>query len=601
MADELRKKYIDFFVARGHVVIPSAPLVPENDPTTLFTGSGMQPMIPYLLGQSHPLGVRLVDSQKCFRSQDIEEVGDNRHDTFFEMLGNWSLGDYFKEEQIAWLFDFLTQEIGLPKEKLWISVFAGDDVIPKDDEATAIWQKVGISKNRIFHYDETKNWWSRAGVKAKMPIGEPGGPDSEVFYEFTEVEHDKKFGNSCHPNCDCGRFMEIGNSVFMQYLKTDKGFEPLPQKNIDFGGGLERMLAAVHDEPDVFKIDLFVPIIDYIEKVAGQKYTSANSASFRVIADHLRAAVMLIADGVQPSNKDQGYFVRRLIRRAVRYGKQLGITQPFLGKIAEIVGKTYREAYPAVMRNVLSVTQAIEGEENKFLRTLEKGLQEFVKQTAGSAKLTAQLAFTLYETYGFPLELSIEEAQHKNLTVSGNIHQEFQKMKNQHADRSRTASVGKFKGGLADTSEAVVKYHTATHLLHAALRQVLGTHVEQQGSNITGERLRFDFTHPQVLTDREKQAVEKQINDWVAADLPVTQQTMRKDAALKAGALAFFAEKYPDQVSVYTIGYDPEKDWISKELCGGPHVTNTGEVGQIKITKEKAVAAGVRRLYLELV
>lgn len=609
-ADELRQKYLDFMQERGHVIVPSSPLVPENDPTTLFTGSGMQPMLPYLLGAPHPQGVRIADSQKCFRSQDIEEVGDNRHTTFFEMLGNWSLGDYFKEEQLTWYFSFLTDELGLDPQRLYVTVYQGDEAlsIPRDDEAIQIWEKLFKSKNvdpedRIFPYD-TKNWWSRAGAPAAMPVGEPGGPDSETFYDFGG---DKQFhenspwkDEACHVNCDCGRYMEIGNSVFMQYMKTDAGFEPLPQKNIDFGGGLERMLAAANDESDVFKIDLFAPIISYVEKVSGKKYEGENTAAFRVIADHMRAAVMLIADGVFPSNKDQGYFVRRLIRRSVRYGLQLGITQPFLGEIAGLVAGVYAVAHPTVPEKSSTISQALIDEEKKFLRTLERGLQEFEKQTKGSSEFTAELAFALYESYGFPLELSVEEATQKNLKVSEKIHDDFQKIKSQHSAQSRTASAGKFKGGLADTSETAVKYHTATHLLHAALRSVLGTHVQQKGSNITGERLRFDFTHDTALTDDQKQTVEQQINDWIATDLPVTQHTMTKDAALQAGALAFFAEKYADEVSVYTIGADPETGWISKELCGGPHVTRTGEIGPVTIFKEKAVAAGVRRLYLAL-
>lgn len=606
----LRQKYLDFFEARGHVIVPSAPLVPENDPTTLFTGSGMQPMIQYLLGAPHPKGARIVDSQKCFRSQDIEEVGDNRHTTFFEMLGNWSLGDYFKEEQLTWYFEFLMDELELDPKRIYVTVYAGDEAvgIPRDDEAIKIWEKLfaakGIDpKDRIFQYD-TKNWWSRAGAPSAMPVGEPGGPDSEVFYDFgveRQFHENSPWKNeACHVNCDCGRYMEIGNSVFMQYIKTNKGFEPLPQKNIDFGGGLERMLAAANDEPDVFRIDLFAPIITYVEAVSGKKYEGENTAAFRVIADHMRAAVMLIADGVLPSNKDQGYFVRRLIRRAVRYGRQLGVKNNLIGTIAPIVIDLYGKVYPDLFDRSIEIEKSILDEEQKFLRTLERGLQEFEKQTKDSSQLTAQLAFALYESYGFPLELSVEEAQQKNLFISEKIHEEFQKIKSAHSNQSRTASAGRFKGGLADTSETSVKYHTATHLLHAALRKILGTHVEQKGSNITGERLRFDFTHSAALTDTEKKQIEQQMNEWIAADLPVTQQTMDKDDAFRAGALAFFAEKYPDKVSVYTIGAHTETDWVSKELCGGPHVQHTGEIGLVEIFKEKAVAAGTRRIYVRL-
>lgn len=615
----LRQKYLDFFKARGHVIVPSAPLVPENDPTTLFTGSGMQPMIQYLLGTPHPKGVRIADSQKCFRSQDIEEVGDNRHTTFFEMLGNWSLGDYFKEEQLGWYFSFLTDELGLDPKRIYVTVYRGDKAVgvPRDDEATAIWQKLfkekgieakavdnaakdGMQGGQIFYYSD-KNWWSRAGAPAVMPVGEPGGPDSEVFFDFGE---DKKFHENsvwkdepCHVNCDCGRFGEIGNSVFMQYMKTDKGFEPLPQKNIDFGGGLERMLAAANDEPDVFKIDLFKDIIHQIELWTHKKYEKENRAPMRVIADHIRAAVFLIKDGVRPGNKAQGYFLRRLIRRSTIKLHQLGggLNPASLFVIADRgVLQTY-DGVQFVNRNADkdTIEEVLQIEAEKFTRSLDKGLRFFENQ----ATITGKVAFDLYQTYGFPLEITLELAQQKGQKV--NL-EEFKTEFENHKNLSRTASTGMFKGGLADTSEASVKYHTATHLLHAALRKVLGTHVQQKGSNITGERLRFDFTHPAALTEAEKQRVEQQINEWIAADLPVTRQTMQKDEAFKAGALAFFAEKYPDQVSVYTIGTDPEKDWISKELCGGPHVQRTAEIGRVEIFKEKAVAAGVRRIYVRL-
>ena len=620
-SSQLRRQYLDFFANLNHAIIPSSPLVPENDPTTLFTSSGMQPIVPYLLGAKHPQGKRIANSQKCFRSQDIEEVGDNRHTTFFEMLGNWSLGDYFKEEQLKWIFEFLVDELKLDPAKLYVTVYGGDQSlgIPRDDQATELWQKLfasrdveakvveqaqekGLQNGRIFFYEGATNWWSRAGQPANMPIGEPGGPDSEIFYDFGEERGFHKqsvFADQpCHVNCDCGRFLEIGNSVFMQYLKTEQGFEPLPQLNIDFGGGLERMLAAIHNEPDVFKIDLFLPIIEYLEETSGKKYQE-NKTAFRVIADHMRATVMLIADGVLPDNKDQGYFVRRLIRRSVRYGRQLNITQPFLKKVAELVGKIYPE-YPHVLLKADTIGQALHHEEQKFLQTLVRGLQEFEKQIIIEKELTGQLAFTLYETYGFPLELSIEEAEHKNFPLSAKIKEDFQNIKTQHAEESRTASTGMFKGGLADHSEVTIKYHTATHLLHSALRKILGNHVEQKGSNINGERLRFDFTHHQALTEQEKQQVEQQINEWIGADLPVTKQVMNKNEALEKGALAFFAEKYPDEVNVYTIGLDPQNDWISKELCGGPHVVNTGEIGRVKIVKEKSAAAGVRRLYLQL-
>jgi alanyl-tRNA synthetase len=591
-ADELRKKYIDFFVARGHAVIPSAPLVPENDPTTLFTGFGMQPMIPYLLGQSHPLGVRLVDSQKCFRSQDIEEVGDNRHDTFFEMLGNWSLGDYFKEEQISWLFDFLTTEIGLPKDKLWVSVFAGDDVIPKDDEATAIWQKVGISKNRIFHYDETKNWWSRAGIKANMPIGEPGGPDSEVFYEFTEVKHNKKFGDSCHPNCDCGRFLEIGNSVFMTYQKTDTGFVPLKKKNIDFGGGLERLLAAANQRSDTFRTSLYSQIIDAIENFSGSTYQEMqNQPAIKIIADHLKASTFLIADDVRPSNKAQGYFLRRLLRRSMVKMQELkgdithSVDDKAYGIICDAVIDTYKHTSYFKDANISEIKSVISEEQSKFSKTLGAGIK----------RLGITSPFDLYQTYGFPIEITEELYKQRGLKFN---RYEFDREQIKHQELSRTASTGMFKGGLQDQSEITTKYHTATHLLHKTLQEVLGNHVQQKGSNITAARLRFDFSHPEKLTPPQLQLIEDTLNEKISADLPVTRQEMSKKDALSEGATAFFIEKYPEIVSVYTIG--PLDSWYSKELCGGPHVSSTGQIGRIKIIKEESVSAGVRRIYASL-
>lgn len=615
-ASELRQKYLDFFTKVGHVAVPSSPLVPENDPTTLFTGSGMQPMITYLLGAKHPNGDKIVDSQKCFRSQDIEEVGDNRHTTFFEMLGNWSLGDYFKKEQLNWYFDFLTNELGIDPEKLFVTVYEGNEDlgIPKDEEAIEIWkeifasrgieveildnaEKLGLRDGRVFSYGDS-NWWSRAGAPQNMPIGEPGGPDSEVFYDFGSEAglHEKSIWKDklCHVNCDCGRFLEIGNSVFMQYQKTDKGFEVLPQKNIDFGGGLERTLAVVRGTTDVFETDLFTSIIEVLEKISGKNY-SEESESFRVIADHIKAAIMLITDGVFPSNKDQGYYVRRLLRRAIRYGKKMGIEEAFLGKLVPSVVGIYADFYQQVAEKQQSITEVLNQEEKKFLRTLEKGLREFEKSTQKTSELTAELAFTLYETYGFPVELSLEEAESQNLSIQNNLENKFQVIKKDHADLSRTASAGKFKGGLQDHSEVTVKYHTATHLIHAALRKVLGDDVSQKGSNITGKRLRFDFSHPRAVTKDELKKVEAQVNKWITEDYPVTKKSMQKQAALDAGALAFFVEKYPDEVIVYTVGSD--KDKVSKELCGGPHVESTGKIGPVEIFKEKAVSAGVRRIY----
>ena len=632
--DELRTAYLEFFKNQGHVIVPSSSIVPENDPTTLFTGSGMQPMMPYLLGAQHPEGNRIVDSQKCFRSQDIEEVGDNRHTTYFEMLGNWSLGDYFKKEQQRWFFEFLVDIVGLPVEKLHVTVFAGNEElgIPADEEAVSIWQGLfaergiealavsnaeteGMQGGRIFYYPESKNWWSRAGEPKNMPVGEPGGPDSEVFFDFGPDwqlhENSAWKAEPCHVNCDCGRFLEIGNNVFMTYQRTEAGFEPLAQKNIDFGGGFERILAAQNNNPDVFTTELFQPIIRHLEKLSGVKYTgdsngsdqqesTKNTQAFRVITDHVRAAVMLASDGVFPGSKEQGYFSRRLLRRAIRFGKQLGIEQHFLADLVPVITGIYAQAYPEVAQQKSLISEAFEQEENKFAKALRKGLKEIEKVDI----LTGETAFYLYETYGFPFELTQEIAVEQGQTISP---EEFDQAKKAHAEESRTASAGKFKGGLAEHSEVTTKYHTATHLLHAALRTVLGEHVQQQGSNITNERLRFDFSHPQAMTTQEKEQVEQLMNSWVEAELPVTNQSMAKQDALDSGAIAFFREKYPDQVTVYTIGvndagpaHDVQAGWISKELCGGPHVINTREIGKLILKKEQSASAGVRRVYIEL-
>lgn len=614
--DELRNKYLQYFQERGHAVVPSSSLVPDNDPTTLFTGSGMQPMIEYFLGAEHPNGTRIVDSQKCFRSQDIEEVGDNRHTTFFEMLGNWSFGDYFKEEQLGWFFAFLTDELGLDPNKIYATVFEGNEDldIPRDDESVEIWKRLFASKGisaeavedagthgmqggRIFYYGNS-NWWSRVGSPEAMPPGEPGGPDSEVFYDFGE-EHgfhqaSKWSDQPCHVNCDCGRFLEIGNSVFMQYQKQEDGsFKPLAQKNVDFGGGFERIMAAISDDPDVFVTSLFEPIITKLESVAEQKYQSSEEVkrSYRVIADHIKAAVMLAADGVYPGNKEQGYFSRRLVRRAVRYGKMIGINQQFTGELVPVIAAMYENQYPSVKQQASKIVEVLSQEEIKFEKTLEKGLRELEKVEV----LDGEAAFKLYETYGFPFELTQEIAAEKGQEIDQSA---FDQARERHANASRTATAGKFKGGLADQSEFTTQFHTATHLLHAALRQILGSHAEQQGSNIDADRLRFDFSHPSAMTEEERQQVENLINSWIVADLPVHNQTMDKQAALDAGATAFFREKYPDQVSVYTIGSDPDSDWISKELCGGPHVGRTSEIPKMELFKEKSASAGVRRIYL---
>lgn len=612
---DIRSKYLDFFRKKGHAVIPSASLIPENDPTTLFTGSGMQPMVPYLLGEHHPLGTRITDSQKSFRSVDIDEVGDNRHTTFFEMLGNWSLGDYFKQEQLTWIFEFLTDEIGLDPHRIYVTTFIGDPKhgIPKDVESASIWKglfsqkgieakeveigseergyEIGMQEGRIFYYDAKKNWWSRAGVPEKMPQGEPGGPDSEMFYEFTEVEHDKRFGRHCHPNCDCGRFLEIGNSVFMEYVKTADGFEKLPQRNVDFGGGLERVAMAAAGRNDIFTLDVFQNIIHTLERESGRSYADASHCrSMRIVADHLRAAAFLIADGVIPSNTDQGYYVRRLIRRAVRHLDLLGITNHDLGHLVPTLFEYYEEAYPGNFARRFEVADEVSREERKFRETLVKGLKEFNKFPGPT--LSGKDAFMLFSTFGFPLDLTLELAREKGFTVDS---KGFDIELAGHQALSRSGSEKKFKGGLGDTSEKSVRYHTATHLLHQALRQVLGTHVEQKGSNITPERLRFDFSHSTKMTDEEKKKVEEIVNQKINEGLPVQRVTLPKEEALKSGALHFFGEKYGDEVSVYFVGADLPSAY-SKEFCGGPHVANTRELGRFRVVKEEAVSAGVRRI-----
>ncbi|MBT3249749.1 MAG: alanine--tRNA ligase [Candidatus Pacebacteria bacterium] len=598
--DELRQAYLDFFVQKKHAVLPSDSLVPDNDPTTLFTGSGMQPLLPYFLGQPHPKGTRVVNSQKCFRSQDIEEVGDNRHTTFFEMLGNWSFGDYFKKEQLEWIFEFFTDICGLNPERLFVTAYEGNQElgIARDEEAAEIWKdlfaKKSITDQRVYYYGN-ENWWSRVGEPSNMSNGEPGGPDSEIFYDFgidyKDHENSQFSDQECHLNCDCGRYLEIGNNVFMTYVKTASGFKELEDKNIDFGGGFERILAAMNNDPDVFKTELFMPIISYLEETSGKKYNQdeKTTQAFRVIADHMKAAVMLAADGVYPSNKEQGYFSRRLIRRAIRYGQMIGIENEFVSGLVPVIAAIYQIPYPKVIDQVKNIQQIFATEEKKFQKALTKGLRVFEKEDLDS--LTSATAFNLYESYGFPLEMSIEEAQRRDMKIEDDIETKFNQLKQSHADKSRQASTDKFKGGLGDQSEATVKYHTATHLLHAALRKILGTHVEQKGSNINGDRLRFDFSHPQALTKDEINQIEAQINTWIKSDLPVIKQVMSKQAALNEGAVAFFIEKYPDEVTVYTI------EGISKELCGGPHVGKIGEIGQIMLFKEQSCSAGVRRVY----
>lgn len=598
---EVRQKYLKFFTSanRNHKEISPAPLVLENDPTTLFTSSGMQPLVPYLIGESHPEGKRLVNSQPSIRLQDIEEVGDNRHTTYFEMLGNWSLGDYFKSEQLAWIWEFLTSSdwLNLPKEKLWVSVFEGNDKVARDEDSAEIWKSLGIPEERIFYYSAKKNWWSRSGTPDEMPEGEIGGPDSEIFFEFTGVEHDPEFGEKCHPNCDCGRFLEIGNSVFIQYKKTENGLEELPQKNVDFGGGLERLTAATNNNPDIFYIDVFKNIIEKLEENTGQKYTSSKtSRAMRIIADHMRASIFLIAEGVEPSNKLHGYVLRRLLRRAILK------TQELKGNIADPVGDvlynmiadnlidSYKDHNSLLTEKRDHILAVISQERDKFSQTLRKGLREAEKVE----KIDGQKAFDLYQTYGFPLELTIEIFEERGQKIDK---EEFALAFEEHKNKSRTASAGAFKGGLADNSEETTRLHTSTHLLHAALRKILGDHVSQKGSNITADRLRFDFTHPESLTSDQIKQVEDLVNDQIDKDLPVSMQIMTLKEAQEAGALAFFGDKYDEKVNVYTIG-DPDGQWFSREVCGGPHIKKLSELGgHVRISKEQSSSQGVRRLY----
>lgn len=600
---EVRQKYLKFFKSppRNHKEISPAPLVLEDDPTTLFTSSGMQPLVPYLMGEPHPSGSkRLVDSQPSLRTVDIDEVGDNRHLTFFEMLGNWSLGDYFKKEQLHWIFEFFTRELGLEKDRIWVSVFEGNDQVPRDAESYEIWRQIGIPEERIFYYGVEKNWWSRSGTPQQMPVGEIGGPDSEVFYDFgEELElHEKSpFKNQrCHPNCDCGRFLEIGNSVFIQYRKVDEErLSELPQKNVDFGGGLERIVAAVSSDPDIYKTDLFESLIRELEIFTKSKYEDKKK-EFRVVADHIKASVFLIANDVLPSNKLHGYVLRRLIRRSAVKIYQLGgglIPTPVVTALADRVFQIYKELLPDLGILKKKVEIVFDEELTKFGRSLERGLKVIEK----SKKIDGKVAFDLYQTYGFPLEVTKELALQKGQKIDqGLFDEEFEK----HRELSRTTSAGVFKGGLADHSPEVVRLHTATHILLASLRRVLGEHVVQKGQNITKERSRFDFYHPRKLTDKELKKVENTVNEIIQKDLPVGSVVMSKEEALKTGAIHAFNEKYADTVKVYYIG-ERLKDAFSKEFCGGPHVSRTGEIRRVRINKQEKIGNNLVRIYMSLV
>lgn len=627
-AQQIRNAYLKFFEERGHKVIPRALLVPYNDPTTLFTGSGMQPMIPYLLGEDHPEGTRIVDSQTCLRAQDIEEVGDNRHTTFFEMIGNWSLGDYFKAEQVPWMWEFLTEIVGLDPSKLYITCFIGapEYDIPKDTEAAEMWQKLfdakGLSSGvadigseeegykrgikegeRIFYYDGSKNWWSRNGSPEKTPVGDPCGPDSEMFYDFG-TQHNPEYGAECHPNCDCGRFMEIGNNVFMAYRKEAEGkFVPLEKPNIDHGSGLERIAAAALDNPDVFKISVLWPIVEKLEQISSKTYDSHTNA-MRVIADHLRAATFLAIDGIKPSNKEQGYVMRRLVRRAVRFAFDLGVEQNFMNEIVPVITGMYIDDFPEIAAQNEEVIATLAREEKAFRQTLRKGIHEMTKMAEGG--LTGEEVFKLYDTYGFPVELSVEEAFKQNIKVGEHWRQQFEALMKEQRERSQTATKGTFKGGLGGQQLIHKKYHTATHLMYQALRQVLGNHVVQNGSNITEERLRFDFSHDQKVTPEQIKQVEDIVNEQINNDLKVSwAEYPTKVAREDMGALGQFGDRYGDTVKVYKMIADGADKPFSFEICGGPHVDHTLQLAEdgkrFKILKEESSSAGIRRIKAALV
>lgn len=619
-ASEIRSKYLEFFKSKGHAKISRALLVPQDDPTTLFTGSGMQPLISYLLGESHPEGKRLVNSQTCLRAQDIEEVGDTSHTTFFEMLGNWSLGDYFKKEQIEHFAQFLFDEVGLDPKRVYVSCYIGNEKfdIPKDNAAISAWQqefekrridakvveigpaqngeKVGMQGGRIFLYDGNENWWSRGGNEEKTPVGEPCGPDSEVFFDFGENLHDEEEWGKPHPASDSPRFMEIGNSVFMSYRRTKDGVEELPAKNIDFGGGLERIAAAAIDSHDVFKISLLRPIIEKLEQLSGKKYESHTNA-MRVIADHLRGAVFLAVDGVVPSNKEQGYVARRLMRRAIMKAFELGIEQDFVSETVNVVADIYHEDYPEVAKKRDQVTEILTKEEKIFRETLRKGLRQLEKRAKDG--LNGKEIFELYDTFGFPVELSLEGAFSKNIAIADNWREEFDDEMGRQRERSQTAGKGIFKGGLADHSIETKKLHTATHLMYEALRRVLGDHVVQRGSNVNADRTRFDFSHPEKVTPEQQAEVERIVNEQIKKDLKVQWHEYSTDEAFKLGAKGAFGDKYGEKVKVYTMGNPGEKPF-SIEICGGPHVEHTGQLGAggkvFKIKKEEASSSGVRRI-----
>jgi len=582
-AIEIRNKYLKFFEKYGHKVIPSAPLIPENDPSVLFTTAGMHPLVPYLLGEKHPEGTRLTDYQKCVRTVDIDDVGDNRHLTFFEMLGNWSLGDYFKEESIKMSFEFLTEELNIPAEKLSVTCFEGDESAPRDLLAAECWKKAGIPEERIYFFGKEDNWWIAGDVG-------PCGPDTEMFYDTGK----EPCSENCNPSCGCGKYVEIWNNVFMEYYKDAEGnYTKLKQQNVDTGLGLERMTMLLQGKETPFETELFMPMMERLKELARQD----DIQSRRIVSEHLRSSMMIIADGGRPSNVDRGYVLRRLIRRMTRHLNKLGIDLNEISNLIDLNVENLKEMYPELEANKETIKLVLIEEKDKFMKTLERGEREFNKEInkakeQGKTKIDGQVVFKLYDTYGFPSEITNELAKEQGFEIDA---EEFDKLFKQHQEKSRAGSEQKFKGGLADQTEETIAYHTATHLLNAALKVVIGEDVHQRGSNITAERMRFDFNCDHKLTDEEKKKVEELVNTWIQQAIPVTVEEMKKEEAIKSGAECMFIEKYPDTVTVYTIGD------VSKELCGGPHVKNTSELGIFKIKKEEASSAGVRRIKAVLI
>lgn len=579
-AIEIRNKYLEFFKKHGHAVIPSASLIPENDPSVLFNTAGMQPLVPYLLGEKHPSGTRLTDYQKCVRTNDIDEVGDNRHLTYFEMLGNWSLGDYFKEESIQMSFDFLTKELEIPVEKLSVTCFAGDKDCPKDEISANCWEKAGIAKDHIYFYGKDDNWWI-AGEEG------PCGPDTEMFYDTGKPA----CSEDCQPSCDCGKYVEIWNNVFMEYFKDKNGYSKLKQKNVDTGLGLERMAMLLQGKETPFDTELFAPVMEKIKELQKEDIIESR----RIVAEHLRSSMMIISDGGRPSNIDRGYVLRRLIRRMIRHLNKLEIDLNELSTLIDTNVDNLKEMYPELEKNRDIIKTVILEEKDKFVKTLAHGERKFqkeIKKLGDNKKIPGQVVFKLYDTYGFPPEVTKELAKENGYEIDL---EEFEELFKKHQEKSRLGAEQKFKGGLADQSENTIAYHTATHLLNAALKVVLGPDTHQRGSNITAERMRFDFNCDHKLTDEEKQKTEELVNKWIKEELPVTVETMKKEDAVKSGAECMFIEKYPDEVTVYSIGD------VSKELCGGPHVKNTRELGRFKIKKEESSSSGVRRIKAVLI